>query len=101
MPLKLYSRINNEIVEVVGMENINDRTFFRIKDSNGICKFEVTTIRGILDLFSDLEESFDGDNLIIDYENEVVRTNCGDYYYDYGISFKKIKELAKKIGGEE
>ena len=44
--------------------------------------------------------------LLIDFDKGLVRTNCGDPYYDYSISFDSIVELAdciksRKKEGEE
>lgn len=99
--MKIYHKEHHEIVELIGMEIIDDRTFLRIQDSNGICKCEIESIKNFTELFSDVEEEFDDGSLLINYENEEIRTNCGDYYYDFDISFEKIKELAKKIGVEK
>lgn len=35
--------------------------------------------------------------LIADFENREVRTNCGDFYYDYGIGFDDFVKFAKHI----
>lgn len=40
----------------------------------------------------------------IDWEEKALRTKCGDFYYDYDISFRNIKELyelIEKYGGED
>ena len=35
--------------------------------------------------------------LLIKFDKEHVETNCGDFYYDYSISFDDIIELADYI----
>ena len=40
----------------------------------------------------------------IDWEEKAIRTKCGDFYHDYDISFRNIKELyelIEKYGGED
>lgn len=34
---------------------------------------------------------------LIDFDKEEVETNCGDFYYDYSISFDNIIKLADYI----
>lgn len=47
----------------------------------------------------DIEEFKDGDSTLftIDWKGEAVRTECGDFYYDYDISFEDIKRLYETI----
>ncbi len=43
--------------------------------------------------------SDDGESVLfeIDWENGVVMTKCGDFYYDYSISFEDIGRLSGRI----
>ena len=47
----------------------------------------------------DAKEGESGSNyqFLIDFDKEEVVTNCGDYYYDYSISFDNIIKLADYI----
>lgn len=53
-----------------------------------------------------VDEPFDKNDdsnylMIADFERRVVRTNCGDFYYDYGISFYDFTKFAHFIENEE
>lgn len=46
--------------------------------------------------------------LIADFKRRTVRTNCGDFYYDYDIDFdglfsfvEQVKQMDKKINGDK
>ena len=51
----------------------------------------------------DDEEAKDSDSysLIADFDKRVVSTNCGDFYYDYDISFDDFLKFAKHIEKED
>lgn len=46
--------------------------------------------------------------LTADFKNRTVRTNCGDFYYDYDIDFdglfrfvEQVKQMDKEINGDK
>lgn len=43
----------------------------------------------------------DEEELIVDFKNRVVRTNCGDFYMDYDIPFDDLFELVDYIKKNE
>lgn len=54
-------------------------------------------------------EPSDGNDIVLyaDFKNRVVRTNCGDFYYDYDISFDDlfifsdyVKNMDNEINGK-
>lgn len=48
------------------------------------------------------DKNDDSDYLMTaDFENRTVRTNCGDFYYDYDISFDDFIKFAHFIEKEE
>lgn len=34
---------------------------------------------------------------IADFDNREIETNCGDFYYDYGVSFDDFFKFAKEV----
>lgn len=59
----------------------------------------ITNYKFVYNDDEDAKEDESGSNyqFLIDFDNEVVETNCGDYYYDYSISFDNIIKLADYI----
>lgn len=47
----------------------------------------------------DLEKFSDGETTLftIDWERKAITTDCGDFYYDYDISFADVKRLYETI----
>ena len=63
-----------------------------IKDSNQ-CKFYFDDEDG-----AKYPETY---NLLIDFDKREVSTNCGDFYYDYSISFDDFIKVAEFIKAKE
>lgn len=49
----------------------------------------------------DADKYPDAYNLLIDFENREVTTNCGDFYYDYTVSFDDFIKVAEYIKEKE
>lgn len=51
--------------------------------------------------FSEDDNEFESYLLLADFKEREVRTNCGDFYYDYSISFDDFIKFAHLIENQE
>lgn len=49
----------------------------------------------------DAEKDSESYKLIADFDKRVVSTHCGDFYYDYDISFDDFLKFARHIEKED